>query len=46
MSEMNIDLFVKALSDILSEKYGARIKIKAERKDANGRETNVCQNDY
>lgn len=29
---MNIDLFVKVLSDILSEKYGAEIEIKAERK--------------
>ena len=46
MTEMNIDLFVKALSDILSEKYGARIKIKAERKGANGREKDVCKNDY
>lgn len=31
---MNIELFCKVLSDILSEKYGAEIKIKAERKDA------------
>ena len=30
---MNIDLFCKVLSDILSEKYGVGIKIKAERKD-------------
>lgn len=30
---MNIDLFCKVLSEILSEKYGAEIKIKAERKD-------------
>jgi hypothetical protein len=30
---MNIELFVKALSDILSEKYGANITIKAERKE-------------
>ena len=30
---MNIDLFTKALSDILSEKYGVVIKIKAERKN-------------
>lgn len=29
---MNIDLFTKALSDILSEKYGVVIKIMAERK--------------
>ena len=30
---MNIDLFTKVLSDILSEKYGVEIKVKAERKD-------------
>lgn len=30
---MNIDLFTKALSDILSEKYGVVIKIAAERKE-------------
>jgi hypothetical protein len=30
---MNIDLFCKVLSDILSEKYGANITIKAERKE-------------
>lgn len=30
---MNIDLFCKVLSEILSEKYGAEIKIKAERKE-------------
>lgn len=30
---MNIELFTKALSDILSEKYGVEIKIKAERKE-------------
>lgn len=30
---MNIDLFCKVLSDILSEKYGVEIKIKAERKE-------------
>ena len=30
---MNIDLFCKVLSDILSEKYGVDIKIKAERKE-------------
>ena len=29
---MNIELFTKVLSDILSEKYGVRVKIKAERK--------------
>lgn len=30
---MNIELFTTVLSDILSEKYGVEIKIKAERKD-------------
>lgn len=34
---MNIDLFCKALSDILSEKYGAVRKIKAERKMEDGK---------
>ena len=34
---MNIDLFCKVLGDILSEKYGAVIKIKAERKEKCGR---------
>ena len=29
---MNIELFVKALSDILSEKYGVKVTITAERK--------------
>ena len=29
---MNIELFVKVLSDILSDKYGVGIKIRAERK--------------
>ena len=30
---MNINLFCEVLSDILSEKYGAEIKVKAERKE-------------
>jgi hypothetical protein len=29
---MNIERFTKALSDILSEKYGVVVKIKAERR--------------
>ena len=29
---MNIELFCKVLGEILSEKYGVEIKIKAERK--------------
>lgn len=32
MNELNIDRFTKALSEILSKKYGAKIKITAERK--------------
>ena len=31
---MNIELFVKALSDILSEKYGVVVKVKAERRES------------
>ena len=31
---MNIELFTKALSDILSEKYGVNITIKAERRES------------
>lgn len=31
---MNIDLFCEVLSDILSEKYGVEIKVKAERKES------------
>ena len=30
---MNIELFCKVLGDILSEKYGVEIKVKAERKE-------------
>lgn len=30
---MNIELFTKALSDILSEKYGVEVKVKAERRE-------------
>jgi len=29
---MNIELFTKALSDILSEKYGVVVKVTAERR--------------
>lgn len=36
---MNIDLFCKVLGEILSEKYGAVIKIKAERKDEKWQKT-------
>lgn len=39
---MNIELFTKALSDILTEKYGVVIKVKAERRK-NGGKTNVCK---
>ena len=40
---MNIERFTKALSEILSEKYGVEVKIKAERRN-DGRKTNVCEN--
>lgn len=33
MEHLNIDLFCKVLSDILSEKYGVQITTKAERKE-------------
>lgn len=36
---MNIELFTKALSDILSEKYGVVVKVKAERKENGTSET-------
>lgn len=32
MNELNIDRFTKALSEILSKKYGAKITFTAERK--------------
>ena len=41
---MNIERFTKALSDILSEKYGVDVKVKAERRE-DGRKTNVCKDD-
>ena len=44
---MNIELFTKALSDILSEKYGVVVKIKAERRENDGEEivlrNNPCE---
>jgi len=39
---MNIELFTKALSDILSEKYGVVVKVTAERR-TDGRKKNVCE---
>ena len=40
---MNIDLFVKVLSDILSEKHGVDVTIKAERrKDDRKQEIVLC----
>ena len=42
---MNIERFTKALSDILSEKYGVVIKITAERRESDGRkEVVLCGN--
>lgn len=34
MNELNIDRVTKALSEILSKKYEAKITVKAERKDS------------
>ena len=42
---MNIELFTKALSDILSEKYGLNITIKAERRESDGRKEIVLCGD-
>lgn len=40
---MNIELFTKALSDILSEKYGLNITIKAERRESDrGKKIVLC----
>lgn len=42
---MNIERFTKALSDILSEKYGVDVKIKAERRKSGRRkEVILCDN--
>lgn len=41
---MNIDLFVKALSDILSEKYGVDIKVKAERRESDRKQEILLRN--
>ena len=35
---MNIERFTKALSDILSEKYGVVVTIKAERREDGGKQ--------
>lgn len=35
---MNIELFTKVLSEILSEKYGVEITIKAERRESDRKE--------
>ena len=35
---MNIERFTKALSDILSEKYGVVVKVKAERRPNGGKQ--------
>lgn len=42
---MNIELFTKALSDILSEKYGLNITIKAERRESDGRKEVILRGD-
>ena len=40
---MNIEKFLEVLSDILSEKHGVTITMKAERREC-GREKDVCEN--
>ena len=35
---MNIERFTKALSDILSEKYGVVVTVKAERREDGGKQ--------
>lgn len=43
--EVNIDRFTKALAEILSEKYGVDITIKAERRTGDGKQKVVlCGN--
>lgn len=45
MAKMNIDRFTKALAEILSEKYGVDITIKAERRTGDGKQKVVlCGN--
>ena len=41
---MNIERFTQALSDILSEKYGVVVTIKAERRKGDGQQEIVLRN--
>lgn len=42
---MNIERFTKALSEILSEKYGMDITIKAERRKSDGQQKIILRRD-
>lgn len=42
---MNIERFTKALSEILSEKYGVDITIKAERRNGDGQQEIILRRD-
>ena len=42
---MNIERFTKALSEILSDKYGVNITIKAERRSGDGEQEIVLRRD-
>lgn len=41
---MNIERFTKALSDILSEKYGVVVTVKAERKESDRKQEILLRN--
>ena len=41
MEHLNINLFCKVLSDILSEKHGVQIKINAVKKNEEGEQNGV-----
>lgn len=42
---MNIELFTKALSDILSEKYGVVVTVKAERRKSDRQQEIILRSD-
>ena len=42
---MNIERFTKALSEILSEKHGVNITIKAERRTSDGQQEIILRRD-
>ena len=41
---MNIERFTQALSDILSEKYGVVVKVKAERRESDRKQEIILRN--